>query len=423
MKRGLKEMLIGKFADKFKVKVDTVRYYIEQDLLIPEKKGHYYHFDNSTIKDMEFIVKLKSYHFSIKEISHILSVKRLTPFTHKEDYAFFIQVLENKQIELKKLIHTYEESIKEIEKDIQKYNAVELETAHKKGIPLVFLSLLHCPLCQKELMLMDAQITNQQIYGGRLECSCFYKATIQNGVILTNHLHEEAYNPFYIYDVNMINTIKSSLVSIIEKCSLQVKKLIFQEDLKHKVVLEPNVDTDVFLNRFSKELNPHALYIFTGSTIPMLKILKMKIEAQNPNLNVLYILNSGLDLPLKKNCIDIVIDSYSFNEFSLFHDFYPLYRLKPYLHKESIIIGSYFSYDKNSKSIINMKEMYPRSLSNNLTTSFMIENLHENRMTFIVNEVIGEIINPGKYLKYHVKGETASFHVYSGKNSNTSLNH
>lgn len=408
-------MLIGKFAEKFDVKVDTIRYYIEQDLLIPEKRGHYYHFDHATIEDMKFIVKLKSYHFSIKEIGHILSVKRLTPFTHKKDFAFFIQVLEDKKRELKATIQAYEDSIDEIEKEIEEYQTVEFETANKKGIPLVFLALLHCPICQKELMLTEGQIINQQIYGGKLECSCFYNATIQNGIIETKHVHEDAFNSFYIYDINMIRTIKSSLVSIIEKCSLLVKKRLLKEDLKQKIILEPNVDTYVFLNRFNDELDPNAIYIFTGSTMPMLKILKMKIEAQNPNLNVLYILNSGLDFPLKKNCIDIVVDSYSFNEFSLFHDAYPLTRLKPYLHENSIIIGSYFSYDQNSKTIKNMKKMYPRSLPNNLTDSFMIENMRTNQLVLSLHEEVGEITNPGKYLKYHVKGEVASFYIYVGK--------
>lgn len=407
-------MRIGKFAEKFNVKLETIRYYIEEDLLIPQKKGHYYHFDDEVIEDMRLILKLKSYHFSIKEIAQALTVKRLTPFITKEDHSFLLPALEEKKKELQKQITEYEHSIHQIEEEVQRYNTMAIERVTTKGISLSFLPFLHCPLCQKELILLEAQIVNQQIYNGLLECSCHYQATIENGIIMTHHLDEEAYNKFYIYDLKMIQTINSSLVNVIEKCSLHVKKKFLEEDLRGKIILESHVDTYVFLNRFSKELNPDALYIFTGSTVPMLKILKTEMETQNPQLNVLYILNSGLDLPLKKQCIDIVIDSYSFNEFSLFHNAYPMKRLENYLSKTSVVYGSYFTYEDLSKTLINKNKLYPHSLFENLTPSFMSLNMRHCNKTLTLNKKIGTISDPGKYLKYHVQGEEASFYSYIG---------
>src|SRR5699024_4779834 len=121
--------------------------------------------------------------------------------------------------------------------------------------------------------------------------------------------------------------------------------------LKGKKILETNVDTYVFLEKDIVELDTDAFYIFTGSTLPMLKMLKEKIEKKNPHLTVLYVLNSGLDLPFQYGSIDYFIDSYSFNEYSLFHQTWPMKQLSPYLHDDSVLLGCYFQYKENAKTL------------------------------------------------------------------------
>ncbi|WP_052343547.1 MerR family transcriptional regulator [Bacillus massiliigorillae] len=71
-------MKIGSFAKLFNVSIDTIRYYIEIGLIVPEKKGTQFHMNESCINDMELIVELKALQFSLKEIQKFLSYKRLT---------------------------------------------------------------------------------------------------------------------------------------------------------------------------------------------------------------------------------------------------------------------------------------------------------------------------------------------------------
>ena len=52
-------MKISQFASKFKVSNDTIRYYIDLKLSIPEKKGGHYHFDKKCEKQMKEILNLK----------------------------------------------------------------------------------------------------------------------------------------------------------------------------------------------------------------------------------------------------------------------------------------------------------------------------------------------------------------------------
>ncbi|KAB7707369.1 MerR family transcriptional regulator [Bacillus aerolatus] len=405
-------MLIGKFAQKYNVKTDTIRYYMELGLLIPKKKKHYYYFDKTCEEDMKLVTELKKYRFSLQEINKFLSFKRVTLLANKEDLTFLIQMLKEKKEELTHNVKDMANSIQDIELKMQELNRLHPIEAESKGLPFDFLPLLYCPRCQVSLDLKNTSTRIQQIYMGELFCSCGYTAKIHEGIVLTEHLNKRSVNPHYIYDIEMLKIIQSSFISLSEKCSLRLKEHLLSQDLAHKVVMETHIDTYVFLNKYISELNEDAFYIFCGSTLPMLKILKMKIEKINPNLKILYLLNSGLDLPFKHGNIDFVIDSYSFNEYSLFNCSLPMEFLYPYLHKDSKIIGSSFYYKKNTKSLINMKNFYPNSYPSNLHSYFIEENLKIGDYKVIEKEDIGSTTNLGGYIKYHVPGEEAYFFSY-----------
>lgn len=49
-------MKIGKFAEKNKLSIDTLRHYMDIGLLFPEKMGGHYFFDESCQKDLDMIL-------------------------------------------------------------------------------------------------------------------------------------------------------------------------------------------------------------------------------------------------------------------------------------------------------------------------------------------------------------------------------
>ncbi|MBK0151610.1 MerR family transcriptional regulator, partial [Bacillus sp. S74] len=52
-------MKISKFAEVNNVSVDTIRHYMDLGLVIPEKKGSHYFFDEYCQKDIELILEYK----------------------------------------------------------------------------------------------------------------------------------------------------------------------------------------------------------------------------------------------------------------------------------------------------------------------------------------------------------------------------
>lgn len=409
-------MLISKFANKFNVRTDTIRYYMELGLLLPEKRNHYYEFDETCVEEMKWIQELKSFKFSLQEINKILALKRVTSLSNEADISFLIQMLEEKKQFLQGEVDSIHEACEAIDKKITSIRTSRQTEAKNNGLEFTVLSILYCPYCQSSLELEEAKTKEQQIFHGKLYCpNCAYTAMINEGIIITKHLNQHSFNSFYIYDIEMLKTIQSSFISLSEKASIFVKQMLMQLSLKDKTILETNIDTYVFLDKYIAELDLDATYIFTGSTLPMLKMLKEKIEKQNPRPPILYVLNSGLDLPFKHGSIDYFIDSYSFNEYSLFHQMLPMKKLKPYLQDDSFLIGCYFQYEENANTLSEMKKLHPYAHPNNLKARYIKENMQDGHFEFVEQMDIGNTTDPGQYIKYHIPGEKAKFFAYKAE--------
>lgn len=409
-------LLIGKFATKFNTSIDTIRYYMSIGLLLPTKVKHYYYFNDKCIEDMEWIQTLKEYKFSLQEINKILTIKRVTSLSTEEDIRLLTTILAEKKQTLLDEISNIKSICQSIDSKIEEIDNKHLRKENDKGIPFTFFSILSCPKCLFSLEINQAKVKNQQIYEGELKClKCEYSAIIDKGIILTKHL-SHSFNPFYIYDIEMLKTDPSIFVNLSEKANNFAKKTLLKQTLDNKFILETNIDTYIFLDKYIADLNPNTYYIFTGSTLPMLKSLKNKIENKKPDLSVLYILNSGLDLPIKLGTIDYFIDSYSFNEFSLFHsDAYPMKKLNAYFHDSTMIIGCYFQYHDGAKSLLKMKKIHTNAHPNNLKVNYLSKNLQSGNFNFSEKKSIGQTQNLGKYIKYHIPGETAEFFSYIAK--------
>ena len=74
-------MRIGAFAEKYNMNVSAVRYYVERGLLTPQRRNNQYVFDDDCMKDMEKILRYKSFHFSLSEIELLFFLQKKLPAT------------------------------------------------------------------------------------------------------------------------------------------------------------------------------------------------------------------------------------------------------------------------------------------------------------------------------------------------------
>ena len=90
MKKGA-DMKIGEFAKKFDTSVSTVRHYINLGLLVPEKDGFQYCFEDDDCREMEIITTMKNAGFKLSELNKYLSIFR---FYNRDDYLLYEKLLE-----------------------------------------------------------------------------------------------------------------------------------------------------------------------------------------------------------------------------------------------------------------------------------------------------------------------------------------
>ena len=93
-------MKIGQLAKKYNVSVESIRYYINIGLLIPEKKEKQYYFGKKNIEEVSLILRLKELHFTLKEIHQILSIRRISNLVDEEDIYDIVNIFEDKKAQL-----------------------------------------------------------------------------------------------------------------------------------------------------------------------------------------------------------------------------------------------------------------------------------------------------------------------------------
>ncbi|MEH7280833.1 MerR family transcriptional regulator, partial [Bacillus toyonensis] len=270
-------MKIGAFAKLFHVTTDTVRYYIELGLLIPDKKNTQYQMNQLCFDDMAFITELKKFHFSLLEIQRILSYRRVTSFSDHEDIDYYNNLLTDKKNELIQKKEDISKAIQLIEKAVQTSSPSSKEE-NITGIPLDFVNLLYCPKCQIPLEMKDVTIKKVYIHTGSLTCTCGYEAAIEEGIIITANLYETSPYPSYFYDKETIKEINPKMINLFEKINFQFQKVLQNIDLKNKLIVETNVDAFVSLPKYIDVLETSASYVFSGYSLEMLKKVRNRIE-------------------------------------------------------------------------------------------------------------------------------------------------
>lgn len=405
-------MKIGAFAKKFNVSIDTVRYYIKIGLLVPNRINKQYQMNQKCEDDMYFIMQLKNLLFSLEEIHKVLSIKRLINSTDNYDIAFFEDQLVSKEKELIKERDKMTIAIKLIQEMLHSNYPETKQSNFHSGVPVMFIPLLSCPMCNNTFQIENASMHGSHLFKGTLICIvCGYKSSIDEGILITEDVTASpyAYSPYEI-DIEKWGL---SFVSSLEKAKFWALSELRKYDLEKKVIIETNVEILMFLPEHLASLSKDAHYIFTSYSLEILKTLKNRIEKSNPDLNVLYIVNSDMVLPLKNKSIDFFIDSLSLNQFSLLYNESPMNIMKKYLSKDTKIIGTYIHYQPSAKSLKNIQTHYPNPDINAFYPNYLERRFSE--INFFINEikVFGSIANPGKYFIYHMKNEEIVHIVYT----------
>jgi DNA-binding transcriptional MerR regulator len=395
-------MKIGEVSKKCNIPISNLYYYIRLGLLVPSYKGEQHYFDEKSLKDLDFIIRLKKMSFTLEEIHAILSFQRIMLYD-STDMKF---ILDKKYQELIKQKQDVESALMSLEEYRNQLQCQEQAAQETKGMHLKFLEILACPDCSCPFNYDNLIIQSQHIISGNVSCRCGYKARIEMGILVTDNKYEGLYdNPDT--ERSLYKNLLPKFVSLFQYSYFWMNNKMAAIDLADKIILETHINAYCYLYSNLEYMNPKGSYILIDKYPETLMLYKSLIEQHNYDLDILYIADNSTHYPIKHNTIDLFLDFFGSNELNFFSEEYLIAELLPYLKAKSTIIGTYFHVINGHKTMENLLKLYPESSRNNFNYKLFVENLKTNNFILADSKTIGSVNKTGnkRGFDFHQDGE------------------
>jgi len=408
---GSDTMKIGKFAEVNNTSIDTIRHYMDLSLIIPEKKGGYYSFDEYCQTDIELILQYKELGFSLNEIKELFFYKNLAKSMNYEKDTFYqslfklkydkmeqeIKILEKKRIKLKEVLH-----------DLLLTN----ETSNSIiGVDLSVLHLLTCSKCRQKLILQDGIINNNQITEGKLICNCGEEYIITSGIITAGKSFNANEQPSHENTISdYIHETDNAYLENMHREGQWAKKKLLHLNLNSKLILDIGSGLGFFLRNIYEELPEDCLYIAVDRDFNKLLFLKDVLASRNPKRNILFICSDFLNIPIQNQSVDIVIDHSGTSNYSFEHENFLLRELNP-LFKTDCYLLSLFILFKNFSPNSQIRNNFRA----NFTLSKVTKEIQNLQFQSIDESTSNYLKRGGKYEDFFVQGEEIYTYSFFGK--------
>lgn len=335
-------MRIGQFAKAHNIPLDTIRYYLDIELLVAEKRGGQYYFAETDSKDIEMILRLKGMNFSLSEIQRLLAVQRLSGANTDVFRNIYKTLLEKKKTEIAEELQRYTKLngyLHETIKDMKDGGSQEIQIL---GIPFHALNLLACPECGASISVTDGSIIQNMIMDANIYCQCGYVAKISNGAYIdARSVRKKLVNGCPMpTKQEYLEMSTYSYVNFIYKGLTSLSDYIQRHVPMPKVILELDNCVGFFLMQHIENLPSTTLYILVDYDFDRLMDMKRNLEMYQNHTNFLFLCCDLDKLPLKAESVDVAVDymmSRLYYEASnrLLHD-----KIKPLLSKDAVYFSS-----------------------------------------------------------------------------------
>ena len=436
-------MKIGEFSRKFNVSVSTVRHYINLGLLIPEKNGFQYRFTDTDCRDMDIISSMKSAGFKLDELNKYLSLYR---FYNKDDYILYEKLLDFLSLKKQSLLEERDrigtfimllnKCIKDVENERDSASRrlmdkeKEASSGMLPGVPLDVIDLLTCPDCGRKLNVSGADIFDNSIITGGLNCSCGYRASIENGVILTSEADDLDNNlqflDRYFGEENLIRNEdgivlmgmsehSNAYLTNFYKGGKWIQKELEALDTKGKTMLFPDIACQYLYSYLENDDAYDNIFIVTALAERTIHAMRQHIANARPDFKVAYVINQDGRLPLRKNSIDIVVDYMGSSNLGFFMDRHYFDMIGQSLARDAVILGMAEYYRRDSLSLETVHRLYSHAASDVFTLGFINGALARGGFSIEKFEKVDEGYEPGRFFEYHHPGDVRTNIVYLAK--------
>lgn len=408
-------MKIGAFAKKFNLNISTVRFYINNGLIIPSKANGYYEFGKECSLDMQNILKYKKYQFSLEEIQLLFFMEKASHFKDELIIEICADILKEKRNQLIIKKENLVEFIEDIEREIENLDACNFEGEKEEGVPFSYIPYLYCPFCQKPLKIDSASLANGSIQKGELWCECGYKVNISEGIILCQDYVEGT--PFKGFDnIDSVKSMKEQFSSnyrmLIKKAYVWMYNTMMGNCLEARHIMAGPFTLN-FLFEYIEKLGSSNVYIIFDPSYS--RIEKIKKYLSNRNYNIVYIVSSLDHLPIKHNSIDMYIDDYSMVNSLFTYNEFATKQVAPLIKEAGEVVGIFTTYQNAPKSLNNFKALHPEFDTKKMKLSALKYSWEIEGIQMVHDKKIGNTNSAELHFSQDVIGEQVDVYGYFAK--------
>ena len=358
-------MKIGRFSKMGHVSVDTVRHYIDLGLVVPEKIGAHFEFDELCSKDLAHVLQLKDMGFQLKEIQRIFAMIRLGAATPKSEVTYIIEEFQERIRAIESEENVLAMRKNTIHAKLEELKALTFKESVEIGVSLNQLSLLACRKCKSSYVPIDAHIQKSYIIEGQLGCNCGTILEVKRGIVVGDTFFKK---PSSKMDLNMqeayedyVKSTDQDFLDELYKSMDWIKKKINNRENGGSNLLELGVGSGMFLRHFINDLNQQDVYIAVDHDYERLLSLKAMLEANGVEKKLLLICSDFLSMPLIENVADIVLDLSGSVHYAFDHNEPLLPLISPWVKSETFVMGAYIVFDhlyKNEDDSIRCEQVF-----------------------------------------------------------------
>ena len=404
-------MRIGKFAEVNQVSIDTIRHYMEIGLIIPEMKGSHYYFDSRCQGDLNEILVLKGMSFSLSEIKTMLNFRRLGKLTLYQSEEYYKEIFNKKHGLIEREIQRLKEIKSNLEEEMLCLSKTKYSQNFAMGIDIRSLQLFKCLSCDGELVLLEGNVSNNQIMNGSLGCKCGEKYNIESGILMmTSSFEKSEVEVECDWIKDYISITDSLYLDNLSKGLEWYQKNIDFTGFHNKVVLEVGSGFGFSLRNIYDNLPDDCVYIAVDHDIKKHRLLKGMLEGAENKKNIIFVCADFLRIPIKDKSVDILLDFTGTSNYSFEHQAFLLRLIDRHIKEDAYLLGVFILF-KNFGINTLIEEPYRRNfILKNVKDE--IQGLHYN----VIEESTSDFLDKGgKYESFFVEGEKIYFYRFYGK--------
>lgn len=234
---------------------------------------------------------------------------------------------------------------------------------------------------------------------------------IEDGILKINNIildDDIKFDSNFIHDY-ISATDRDYLDKVYREIEWLHKKADFKS-FKDKVILELGSGMGFFLRAIYEDLSDDSIYIAVDHDINKHRFLKNILEMVGCKKNMVFICADFLQIPIKDNSVDILVDMSGTSNYSFEHQEFLLKLIDNLIKDNAKILGSYILF-KNFISNSFIKDKY--------RSNFMLDNVKREisklRYNIFKENISSTLEEGGKYENYFKEGEKVYSYLMLGK--------